>query len=203
MHSSSLFFLCPFHHDWFDMIRAGFSIGLQKMYSRWIHTYRDGRNWEKEHQMANETPSNKGEQVKGGPLIVENAHLPPMGTQAFLPSLIPGAVKQMSVGGMPAHGRNLTASVPTDSMPKPTSPAKELVGWKRPRRTMATPLLFMAWMAGMLLLLSACSSEATANPSPSNPSPSATTASPSPSPSVQVTSDACAVQGQTPPSANI
>jgi hypothetical protein len=32
-------------HDWFGMIRAGFSIGLQKIYYRWIHKYRYGRNW--------------------------------------------------------------------------------------------------------------------------------------------------------------
>ena len=32
-------------HDWFGMISAGFSIGLQKIYSRWIHKYRYGRNW--------------------------------------------------------------------------------------------------------------------------------------------------------------
>ena len=32
-------------HDRFGMISAGFSIGLQKIYSRWIHKYRYGRNW--------------------------------------------------------------------------------------------------------------------------------------------------------------
>jgi hypothetical protein len=32
------------YHDWFGMISGGFSIGLQKMYDRWIHTYRYGRN---------------------------------------------------------------------------------------------------------------------------------------------------------------
>ncbi len=31
-------------HDWFGMISGGFSIGLQKMYNRWIHMYRYGRN---------------------------------------------------------------------------------------------------------------------------------------------------------------
>jgi hypothetical protein len=31
-------------HDWFDMIRAGFPIGLQKIYSCWIHKYRYGLN---------------------------------------------------------------------------------------------------------------------------------------------------------------
>src|SRR6516165_12387799 len=54
---------------------------------------------------------------------------------------------------------------------------------------MANQRLFLAWMAGMLVLLSACSS--------------APTASPSPSPSVRASSDACAVQGQTPPGGNI
>jgi hypothetical protein len=33
------------NHDWFGMIHAGFSIGLQKIYYRWIHNYRYGRNW--------------------------------------------------------------------------------------------------------------------------------------------------------------
>jgi len=32
-------------HDRFGMIRAGFSIGLQKIYNRWIHNYCYGRNW--------------------------------------------------------------------------------------------------------------------------------------------------------------
>src|SRR6516165_8437340 len=54
---------------------------------------------------------------------------------------------------------------------------------------MANQRLFLAWMAGMLVLLSACSS--------------APTASPSPSPSVRASSDACAVQVQAPPSGNI
>jgi hypothetical protein len=31
-------------HNWFGMIGGGFSIWLQKMYDRWIHTYRYGRN---------------------------------------------------------------------------------------------------------------------------------------------------------------
>lgn len=32
------------NHDWFGMISGGFSIGLQKMYDRWIPKYRYGRN---------------------------------------------------------------------------------------------------------------------------------------------------------------
>ena len=145
--------------------------------------------------MANETPPNKGEQVKGGPPIVENAQLPRMGTQAFPPKLIHGAVRHMTVGAAPAHGSNLIAPVPKDQMPKPraggkpTSPAQELVGWSRPSLTMANQRSLMVWMAAMLILLSACSSAATAGPSPS--------------PSVRASSDACAVQGQTPPSGNI
>jgi hypothetical protein len=31
-------------HKWFGMIGGGFSMGLQKMNNRWIHTYRYGRN---------------------------------------------------------------------------------------------------------------------------------------------------------------
>ncbi len=64
---------------------------------------------------------------------------------------------------------------------------------------------FIAWMAGIVILLCACSSAATTAPNTS-PSPSlsrqasssAPTASPSPT-----SNDACAVGGQTPPSGNI
>ena len=181
------------------MISAVFSIGLQKIYSRWIHKYRYGRNWEKEQQMANETPPRKGEQVKGGLPIVENAQLPRIGTQALPPSLIHGAVRQMTMGAAPAQGSNLMARVPPDHLPKPraggkpTSPTQEFVGWVRPSLTMTTQCSFMTWIAVMLILLSACSSAPTIAP----------TANPSPSPSVLASSDACAVQRQTPPSGNI
>lgn len=142
--------------------------------------------------MANEPPPHKGEQVKGDPPIVENAQLPRMGTQALPPKLIHAAVRHLTVGAAPAHGANLMVPVPEDHMPKPiasgkpTSPAQELVGWLRPSLTMATRRSFMAWMVGMLILLSACSSAPTASPSPSPTS-----------------NDPCAVQGQTPPSGNI
>jgi hypothetical protein len=33
------------NHDWFGMIRATPSLQLQKIYYRWIHNYRFGRNW--------------------------------------------------------------------------------------------------------------------------------------------------------------
>ena len=33
------------NHDWFGMMSGGFSIGLQKMYDRWIPNYHSGRNW--------------------------------------------------------------------------------------------------------------------------------------------------------------
>lgn len=33
------------NHDWFGMISAHSSIHLQKIYYRWIHNYRYGRNW--------------------------------------------------------------------------------------------------------------------------------------------------------------
>jgi len=174
--------------------------------------------------MANEIPPNKGEQVKGGPPTVDNTQLPPMAKQARPPKLMHGAVRQMTVGAVPVHGSNLIALVPQDHMPKPraggkpTSPARELVGWLRPSLPMATRRSFMAWMAGILILLSACSSMPTASPSPSpsvqassdpcaaqgqTPSSacaSAPTASPSPSPT---SNESCAVQGQTPPSGNI
>jgi glucose/arabinose dehydrogenase len=151
--------------------------------------------------MATETPPNKGERVKGSPPIVENAQLPPMATQTLPSKLMNGAVRHMTVGAAPAHGSNLMALVPQDHMPKPragrkpTSPAQEFVGWLRPSLTMATQRSFIAWMAGILILLSACSSLPTTSPSPS--------ASPSPSPTVRASSDPCAVQGQTPPSGNI
>jgi glucose/arabinose dehydrogenase len=145
--------------------------------------------------MANETPPNKGEQVKGGPPIVENAQLPRMATQALPSKLMNGAVRHMTAGAAPAHGSYLMAPVPKDQMRKPraggkpTSLAQELVGRLRPSITMANQRSLMAWIAVILILLSACSS--------------APTASPSPSPSVQASSDPCAVQGQTPPSGNI
>jgi len=53
---------------------------------------------------------------------------------------------------------------------------------------------FMVWMAGILVLLSACSSQSNATATP--------TASPKASPSASATNDACAVQGQKPPSGN-
>jgi aldose sugar dehydrogenase len=174
--------------------------------------------------MANEIPPNKDEQVKGGPPTVENTQLPPMAKQTRPPKLIHGAVRHMTVGAAPVHGSNLMAPVPKDHMPKPraggkpTFPVRELVGWLRPSLPMATRRSFMAWMAGILILLSACSSLPTASPSPSpsvrassdpcavqgqTPSSacsSAPTASPSPSPT---SNDPCAVQGQTPPSGKI
>src|SRR5579884_2058877 len=99
--------------------------------------------------MANETPPNKGEQVKGGPPIVENTQLPQMGTQACPPKLIHGAVRHTTVVATLAHGSNLMVPMPKDQMPKPragrkpTAPAQELVGWSRPGLTMATHRLFM------------------------------------------------------------
>src|SRR5712691_8994477 len=145
--------------------------------------------------MANAIPPHKGKQVKGGPPTVENTQLPPMATQARPPKLMHGAVRHMTVGAVPVHGSDLMAPVPQDHMPKPraggkpTSPARELVGWVWPSLTMATRRSYMAWIAGILILLSACSS--------------LPTASPSPSPSVRASSDPCAAQGQTPPSGNI
>ena len=174
--------------------------------------------------MANEIPPNKGEQVKGGPHTVDNTQLPPMAKQARPPSLMHGTVRQMTVGAAPVHGSNLMALVPQDHVPKPraggktTSPARELVGWLRPSLPMATRRWFMAWMAGILILLSACSSQPSASPSlspsvrassdpcaaqgqtPSSACSSAPTASPSPSPT---SNESCTVGGQTPPSENI
>jgi hypothetical protein len=58
----------------------------------------------------------------------------------------------------------------------------------------------MAWIAVILILLSACSSEPTANP---GPSPSRQASSPAPTASPTTSNDPCAVGGQTPPSGNI
>ena len=33
------------NQDWFGMIRGRRSLSLNKIYSRWIHNYRYGRNW--------------------------------------------------------------------------------------------------------------------------------------------------------------
>src|SRR5260370_37471862 len=88
--------------------------------------------------MANETPPNKGEQVKGGPHIVENAQLTRMGTQAMPRKLNNGAVRHMTVGAQPVQGSNLMAPVPKDQTQqqgaggKPTYPAQE-------RKTMEQP----------------------------------------------------------------
>jgi glucose/arabinose dehydrogenase len=113
----------------------------------------------------------------------------------LIEKLIHGAVRHMTVGIAPAHGSHLMAPMPKDHLPqpraggKPTAPAQELVGWVRPSLNMAHHSSFLAWMAGMLILLSACSS--------------APIASLSPSPRVRASSNACTVQGQTPPSGNI
>src|SRR5260370_28166489 len=88
--------------------------------------------------MAKETHTKKGEQVKGGAAIVENAQLPRMGTQAMPPKLINGAVRHMTVGAQPVQGSNLMAPVPKDQTQqqgaggKPTYPAQE-------RKTMEQP----------------------------------------------------------------
>jgi hypothetical protein len=33
------------NHDWFGMIRANPTLSLDRLYYRWIHNYRHGRNW--------------------------------------------------------------------------------------------------------------------------------------------------------------
>ena len=37
--------LFVFNRDWFGMMRGHPSLALQKIYYRWIHNYRYGRNW--------------------------------------------------------------------------------------------------------------------------------------------------------------
>jgi hypothetical protein len=68
--------------------------------------------------MANETPLNKGEQVKGGPPIVENAQLPRMGGAKLPEKIINGAVVHMTMEAHPASGSNLMAPVPPHQIPQ-------------------------------------------------------------------------------------
>jgi glucose/arabinose dehydrogenase len=136
--------------------------------------------------MANEIPPNKGEQVKGGPPTNDNTQLPPMAKHARPPKLNHGDVRQKIVGAAPVLKDHM---LKPRAGGKPASPAREFVGWLRPSLPMATRRSFMVWMAGILILLNACSSMPTASPSPS--------------PSVRTSSDPCAIQEQTPPSGNI
>src|SRR5260370_40571436 len=68
--------------------------------------------------MANENPANKGEQVKGGPPIVENAQLPRMGEAKLPEKTINVAVRRMTMGAQPAGGTNLMAPAPEHQMPQ-------------------------------------------------------------------------------------
>lgn len=153
--------------------------------------------------MANEIPPNKGEQSKGSPSPVENPHLPSIAQQAQPPNLIQRSARQRSMEVAPVHVFNPQVPVPKDHLPKPASPAREPGECLRPGLPRAIRRSFVAWMAGILLLLSACSSAPTANPSPSprvQASSPASTASPSLSPTNNAS---CAIQGQAPPSGNI
>src|SRR5260370_25426154 len=75
--------------------------------------------------MANENPANKGEQVKGGPPIVENAQLPRMGEAKLPENTINGAVRRMTMGAQPAGGTNLMAPVPEHQMPQQGAGGKQ------------------------------------------------------------------------------
>jgi len=68
--------------------------------------------------MANETPLNKIEQVKGGPPIVENAQLPRMGEVKLPEKFINGAVVHMTMEAQTASGSNLMAPVPEHQIPE-------------------------------------------------------------------------------------
>jgi glucose/arabinose dehydrogenase len=83
---------------------------------------------------------------------------------------------------------------------KPPPRMQEVVGHLRPSLPLTTQRSPMAWIAVILILLSACSSAPTANP---GPSPSVQASSPAPTASPTTSNDPCAVQGQTPPSGNI
>jgi len=75
--------------------------------------------------MANETPPNKSEQIKGGPPIVENAHLPRMGEAKLPEKTINGAVVHMTMGAHPASGANLMAPVPQHQIPQQGAGGKQ------------------------------------------------------------------------------
>jgi hypothetical protein len=67
--------------------------------------------------MPNEIPPpNKGEQVKGGPPIIENAQLPRMGEAKLLEKSINGAPLYMTMRSHPSTGPNLMAPVPQHSL---------------------------------------------------------------------------------------
>lgn len=74
--------------------------------------------------MANETPPNKGEQVKDGPPIVENAQLPRMGEAQLPEKPINGAVRHMTLGAQPASGSNLMPPVPEHQAPRQAAEEK-------------------------------------------------------------------------------
>jgi hypothetical protein len=67
--------------------------------------------------MPNEIPPpNKGEQVKGGPPIIENAQLPRMGEAKLLEKSINGAPLYMTMRNQPSTGPNLMAPMPQHSL---------------------------------------------------------------------------------------
>lgn len=150
--------------------------------------------------MAKETHPHKREQFKGSLPSVDSPHLSPLSQQARPPKTIHKVMRQRTVGTVPAYESNSIAPMPKDHLPKLTCPARAPVGWVQWNLPKATRHSFLAWMATILILLSACSSAPTANP---GPSPSVQASSPTPTASPTASTDPCAVQGQTPPSGNI
>src|SRR5262249_4315495 len=148
--------------------------------------------------MAYEPPPHRGKQAKGdgGLVIGEPAHHPKSGRQAVSsPQFTQGAAGHMRVEAAPAGVSHLLVPVPAHQLPQQEGGKRAIVRaqvrvaavWLR--RSRAPLHSFMAWMAGILILLSACSS--------------APSVSQSPSPSARANGDACAVQRQIPPPGNI
>lgn len=159
--------------------------------------------------MANDLSPNTGEQITDALPIVKHAQLPPMAPQDLPPKLMNGAVRHLTLRAAPAPGSRLLASVPKDRRAKPgadekpTASTQERGGRLRPSRPLTFHRSLLAWIAAILILLSACSSAPTASPTPSpgvRASSPVSTASPTPSPA---SNDACAVQRQTPLSGKI
>lgn len=146
--------------------------------------------------MAKETHPYQGKPFHGSLPSVAFSHHSPRSQQAWPPKTMRHVLRQRTGGAVPASGSNSPAPMPQDSLPKPIGPARTPGGWVPWKLPKAPRHWFLAWMATLLILLSACSSVPTATPGPSpsvQASPSAPTAS----------HDACAIQGQTPPHGTI
>ncbi|HEU5375798.1 MAG TPA: PQQ-dependent sugar dehydrogenase [Ktedonobacteraceae bacterium] len=150
--------------------------------------------------MTKETHLPKGGEFKRRSPAVDYPHLSFLPQQARPSKTMHKGMRQGSVETVPVSGSNPIASMPKDHRPKPTYLARVLPGWAQWNVLKAIRHSFLAWMATILILLSACSSTPTATPAPS---PGVRASSPAATASQTVSNDPCAVQGQTPPGGNI